>query len=161
MSAKKHIVKLSEKQRRQLKRLSKRGKVHARTLNHARILLLADENRPKGSMTDAEITEILDTSQPTVVRVRKRFVTEGLDAAIKDKPRSGRPPKFSGKQRAEITALACSQPLKGRNRWSMRLMADRLVELEFVDTISHQTVFNVLKKTNFPRISKNSGVSES
>jgi len=150
MSAKKHIVKLSEKQRRRLKRLSKRGKVHARTLNHARILLLADENRRKGS--------IPDTSQPTVVRVRKRFVTEGLDAAIFDKPRSGRPPLFSGKQRAEITALACSQPLKGRNRWSMRLMADRLVELEFVDTISHQTVFNVLKKTNFPRTSKSSGV---
>ena len=93
-----------------------------------------------------------------MVRVRKRFVTEGLDAAIFDKPRSGRPPLFSGKQRAEITALACSQPLKGRNRWSMRLMADRLVELEFVDTISHQTVFNVLKKTNFPRTSKSSGV---
>ena len=109
-------------------------------------------------MTDAEITEILDTSQPTVVRVRKRFVTEGLDAAIFDKPRSGRPPLFSGKQRAEITALACSQPLKGRNRWSMRLMADRLVELEFVDTISHHTVFNGLKKTNFPRTSKSSGV---
>ena len=160
MSAKKYRVQLSDKQRKRLKRLSKRGKVHARTLNHARILLLADENRPKLAMTDAQIHEILSTSQPTVVRVRKRFVTEGLSAAIEDKPRSGRPPKFSGTHRAEITALACSDPPQGRNRWSMRLIADTLVQLEFVDNISHQTVSNVLKKTNFPPTSKSSGVSE-
>lgn len=152
MSAKKHRVVLSEKQRQRLKRLSKRGKVHARTLNHARILLLADENRPKGGLTDAQITELLDISEPTVVRVRKRFVTQGLDEAIFDKPRSGRPPFFSGKQRAEITALACSTPPEGRNRWSLRLMADKLVELGFADAISYETVGVILKKTNCRRI---------
>ena len=148
MSAKKYRVVLSEKQRKRLKGLSKRGKVHARTLNRARILLLADENRPKGAMTDAQISEILSTSQPTIVRVRQRFVTEGLSAALEEKPRCGRPVKFSGKQRAQITALACSLPPEGRNKWSMRLMADRLVKLDLVSSISQQTVFNILKKTN-------------
>lgn len=151
MSAKKYRVQLSDKQRKRLKGLSKRGKVHARTLNRARILLLADENRPKGAMTDASIHEILHVSQPTIGRVRQRLFTDGLDAAIEDKPRPGRPPKFSGSQRAEVTALACSTPPEGNSQWSLRLMADRLVELEFVESISYTSVRSILKKTNFPR----------
>lgn len=151
MLKKKYAVRLSPKQRKQLKRLSKRGKVSARKLNRARILLLADENRPKGGKTDTEISDLLDVSQPTVLRVRRQLSTEGLDAALEEKPRPGRPPKFSGKQRAEITALACSSPPQGNGRWTMRLIADKLVELDFVDSISHQTVFNVLKKTSYRR----------
>ena len=148
MPKKKYRVQLSPTQREELKQLTRSGEDKARKLNRARILLLADENRPKAALTDAQIAEVLNISQPTVGRVRRRFTTSGVDAALAEEPRSGRPPKFSGKNRAEITAIACSDPPQGRSRWSMRLIADRLVELEMVETISHQSVFNVLKKTN-------------
>ena len=159
MSAQKYQVQLSEKQRKQLKRLSRRGKVSTRTLSRARILLLADENRPKGKKTDAEIHEILDVSQSTIVRVRRQFVTDGLSVALEEKPRCGRPVKFSGTHRAQVTALACSNPPEGRNKWSLRLIADQLVELDFLESISHETVGVILKKTNSSLISKSSGAS--
>ena len=158
MPAKKHRVQLSKKQRKQLKRLSRHGKVEARKLSRARILLLADENRPKGGLTDAQIHDLLDVSGSTVVRVRQRFGNSGADAAITDKPRSGRPTKFSGEHRAKVTAIACSTPPEGRSQWTLRLIADRLVQLEEVETISHQTVKRILKNTNFPPICRNSGV---
>jgi len=151
MSAKKYRVQLSKKQRKKLKSFTHRGEMKARKLNRSRILLLADENRPKRPLTDAEIEEILDVSQSTVVRVRKQFVTEGMDAALEEKPRCGRPVKFSGKHRAEVTALACTNPPDGYGKWSLRLMADKLVQLDFVLSISHETVGVILKKTNFPR----------
>jgi len=149
MSAKKYKVELSEKQRKRLKALSSRAKVEARKLNRARILLLADGNRPKGQMTDATINEILGVSQPTIARTRRKFSTEGLDAALCEAPRSRRPRKFSGEQRAKVTALACTTPPQGHGQWSLRLLADRLVELEFIESISYGTVSNILKKTNF------------
>jgi len=149
MSVKKYKVKLSFQQRQRLKALSKRGKVKAQQLNRARVLLLADENRPKGPMTDLQINQTLYLSLSTIARIRQRFVTDGLDAAICDKPRPGRPIKFSGSQRAKVTALACTTPQEGHGHWSMRLMADKLVELGFVESISHTSVANILKKTNF------------
>ncbi len=149
MSDKKYHVQLSKKQRKQLKSLSRRGKVSARKLTRARILLLADENRPKGPLTDAEIADLLDSSLSTIGRVRQQWVTDGLDAALEEAPRTGRPRQFSGNDAAKVTALACSSPPEGYGKWSLRLIADRLVELEFVDGISHQTVGNILKKTNF------------
>ncbi len=158
MAAKKYRVALSQKQRKKLKSLSRRGKVNARKLTRARILLLADENRPKGPKTDALIADLLDSSPSTIVRVRKQFVTLGLDAALEEKPRSGRPVKFSGAQRAAVTAIACSVPPDGYGKWSLRLMADKLVQLDYVETISHETVGVILKKTNFPPTSRSSGV---
>ena len=137
MSAKKYQVELSDKQRKKLKALSSRGKVSARKLNRARILLLADRNRPKGPMTDAQIHQILDVSLATIARIRQQFSTAGLAAAIDEKPRSGRPIKFSGHHRAKVTALACSTPPEGNSRWSLRLLADRLVELAFVESIAY------------------------
>lgn len=149
MPIEKYRVQLSPKQRKKLKSICRRGETKARTLNRARILLLADENRPKGAKTDAQIAELFDVSQSTINRVRKRFVCGSLESAIGEKPRSGRPVKFTGTDRAKVTAIACSDPPQGRNKWSLRLIADRLVELELVEEISYQTVKRVLKKTNF------------
>lgn len=150
MSAKIYIVQLSDKQRKKLKAFSRRGKVSERKLNRARILLLADENRPKGAMTDAQISEILHVSLTTIGRIRRQFVAGGLDRALDEKTRSGRPVKFTGDQQAKATALACSTPPQGHSQWSLRLIAERLVELEFVDSITHTSVANILKKTNWP-----------
>ena len=151
MAAKKDRVQLSQKQRKQLKRLSRRGTAKARKLNRARILLLTDDNRKKGPKTDADIQEILDVSRSTIVRVRQQFVTEGLDATLEEKPRPGRPIQFCGQQRAKVTAIACSEPPEGYAKWSLRLIADKVVELEFVESISYRTVGTILKKTNFRR----------
>ena len=150
MSTKKHLVELSSQQRKKLKALSQRGKVSARKLNRARLLLLADENRPKGKMTDAQIADILSVGLATIGRIRHRFAKEGLDAALEEKPRCGRPAKFSGDDRAKVTALVCSTPPSGHGQWSMRLIASKLVELDFVQSITHTSVANILKKTNFP-----------
>ena len=148
MPAYKHKVVLSCKQRNRLKALSKRGEVSARKLARAHILLLADQNRPQGAMSDNEIHQILNVSQATVTRVRKKFATCGLEAAIEELSRCGRPLKFDGYQRAQITALACSTPPEGHSQWSLRLLADQLVELGVVETISHDTVGLILKKTD-------------
>ena len=91
---------------------------------------------------------IRDSSQTTISRVRKKFVTGGLETALEELSRCGRPLKFNGYQRAQITALACSDPLEGHSQWSLRLLADQLVELEVVDDISYETVGVILKKTN-------------
>lgn len=143
-----HQVVLSPEQREQLHSLSQRGAISARKLTRARILLLADQNRPQGAMTDKEIHQILNVSQSTIIRVRKKCATGGLESAVEELSRSGRPLKFDGYQRAQITALACSDPPAGHSHWSLRLLADHLVELEVVEGISHQTVGALLKKTN-------------
>ena len=148
MRVQKHQVVLSPKQRKRLKALSQRGKVSARKLTRARILLLADQNRPQGAMNDHQIHEVLNVSQATIIRVRKKFATSGLETAIEELSRCGRPLKFNGYQRAQVTALACSEPPEGHSQWSLRLLADQLVELEVVDDISYETVGVILKKTN-------------
>lgn len=148
MPAYKYQVALSPKQREQLQSLCRRGTISARKLARARILLLADQNRPQGAMTDKEIHEVLGVSQMTIIRIRKKFATGGLAAALEELSRCGRPLKFDGYQRAQITALACSQPPEGHSQWSLRLLADRLVELDIVDDISYETVGVILKKTD-------------
>ena len=120
-------------------------------------LLLADEAHKDGAKSDAQIAEVVDVSGPTAHRIRRRFSQEGLQAALGEKSRPGRAKKFTAKQRAEITALACSDPPEGHARWSLRLLADKLVELEIVESIHHDTVREVLKKTNFSHTSSASG----
>lgn len=154
---KKYQVKLTEKQRQELINLTRRGKSSARQLTRARVLLLSDDNRPKGGMTDGEIAEIFSVSLSTIHRIRRQFVNGGLDEALSEKPRSGRPKVFLGRDAAHITALACSDAPEGHAKWSLRLLADKAVELEYVDNISYQTVSNMLKKTRFRRISKSNG----
>ena len=148
MPAYKYPVALSPAQRKHLKALCRCGEISARKLARARILLLADQNRRQGAMSDHQIHEVLDISQGTIIRVRKKFATGGLETALEELSRSGRPLKFNGYQRAQITALACSNPPEGHSQWSLRLLADRLVELDIVDDISYETVGVMLKKTD-------------
>jgi len=108
-------------------------------------LLLADEAKGK---TDEEISDSLGICLTTVFNIRRRFHRWGLERAINEEPRSGQPPKFKGKTMAKITAIACSKPPKGHARWSLRLLADHLIELDIVEDISYQSVRNILKKTN-------------
>ena len=144
---KKYRVKLTKDQRDILQDLTSSGTVKVRVYKRARTLLLADEGQPEGGQTDDQIAVQVDISVPTVQRIRQQFVQEGLAAALNEKPRPGAPKKFNGQDRAQVTALACSQPPEGRAKWSFRLLADKLVELELVDSISYKTVRQILKKT--------------
>jgi transposase len=143
MSVKKYDVKFNHEQRQQLLDLIQKGHASARMITRARILLLASEGR-----SDDDIANNLHTSLSTVVRVRKSYCTAGLDESLTEKKRSGAPAKLDGKAEAKLTAIACSTPPEGHSRWTLRLLADKVVELELVDTISHVTIGNVLKKTN-------------
>ena len=154
MPAKKYLVDLTVSEREQLQQLVSRGKVAARTVTRARILLQADQGR-----TDEQIVEALSTSVATVERVRQRFVEEGLDCALHERPRRGANPKLNGKEEAHLIAVACSAAPQGRARWSLRLLADKAVELGLCDSLSHETVRQMLKKTNSSRGSSNNGAS--
>lgn len=149
MGQKKHKYKvnLTREERSELGRLTLGGTIGARKLNRVKILLLADENHANGQKTDKEIAEKLDISPATVVRTRQRYGEERLAEALNEKPRSGRPLVISGETRAQITALACSTPPEGFGQWSLRLLADKAVELHFIETISHESVGTILKKT--------------
>jgi len=136
-----HSVKLKDEEREELNRYLRKGKSSARSLTRARILLLADEGRD-----DEEITEALKVSKSTVSRIRKRYCEGGLGSALHEKARSGAPPKIDGRIEAQLTLLACSEPPDGRSRWTVRLLADRLVEMEVVEAISHMSVQRLLKK---------------
>lgn len=138
-----YSVHLTDAQRDSLKALIAAGTAPARKLAHARILLKADEG-----WTDAAIVEAVEISQPTISRVRKQFVEQGLEAALNRRaPRREYRYKLYGEQEARLIALACSEPPPGQARWTLRLLADKLVELEVVDEISYQTVRRRLKKT--------------
>jgi transposase len=139
----KNLVRLKPKERQGLKQLISKGIEKARKITRCRILLLSHERK-----TDTHIMGTLKVARNTVRQVRSRYVQEGMDAAINEQPRSGAPKKFSGRQRAKITAIACSKPPAGQSRWTLRLIADSVVELKMVDDISHQTVKGILKKTN-------------
>jgi hypothetical protein len=142
-------VKLTPEERAHLRELLSKGKAAARTLTHARILLKADEGEVGPCLTDDEIGLDLDVNRSTVERVRVRCVEEGFEAALRPRPsRQLHPRKLDGVQEAHLIALACSPAPKGRTRWSLRLLADKLVELEVVDDISYETVRQTLKKTN-------------
>jgi transposase len=147
-------IELSETDREELKQLTKKGKTSARKLTRARILLLVDEGRGEG-----EISQVLGTSGNTIWRTKNRYNEGGLEGALNDEPRPGAPPKLDGKQEAFLVALACSDPPDGREIWTMQLLADRLVELNVVDSISDETVRTTLKKTTLNPGRKSSGVS--
>jgi ''Paired box'' domain. len=136
-----HIVSLKEQEREELKQYLRKGRSSARSLTRARILLLADEGRD-----DEMIAEALKVSKSTVSRIRTRYCEGGLDFALHEKARSGAPPKIDGRIEAQLTLLACSEPPDGRSRWTVRLLADRLVEMEVVEVISHMSVQRLLKK---------------
>src|ERR1700716_2888442 len=142
-------VKLTPEERAQLLDLLSKGKAAARTLAHARILLKADEGVAGPRLSDEAIAEALEVNRSTVERVRIRCVEEGFELALRPRPsRQVHPRKLDGVQEAHLVALACSPAPKGRARWSLRLLADKLVELEVVDDISYETVRQTLKKTN-------------
>ena len=141
MGIKVFVVDLSDEERSQLLDLVKRGRLAARRLTRAHILLLADEGT-----VDTKIAAALHVHVATVERIRKRFVEGGPDWALKDAPRPGAARKLGDKQEAQLIALACSQPPQGRQRWTLRLLADRLVRLEIVGSISHETVRQTLKR---------------
>jgi transposase len=146
MPAKLNHIRLSEEQRQYLQKITTSGKGSARKLNRARILIYADEAGSGVAKRDEQIAELLGVSMATVVRVRRRFVKEGLESALEEKPRPGQPLKLSGKQQAHVIALATSEPPEGRSRWTLRLIAGKLIELELVEGISPETVRGVLKK---------------
>jgi len=148
---KKYIVTLEPKEREMVQRVIRKGRAAARKLMHARILLKADSSEGQPGWTDERIAQALDIHCATVANVRRRFVEEGLDAALT--PRSGghRPRKLDGDAEAHLIALACGEPPQGHERWTLRLLADRMVELEYVDTVSHETVRQTLKKTSSSR----------
>jgi len=137
---------LTSQQRKQLDKFIRSGAAQARTLTKARILLLTDYSQD-AHRTDEEIASALGVSMSTIVRVRQRCAQEGVDAALHDKARPGRPPKITGEIEAQITVLACSDPPPGHARWTLRLLADKTVELGYLDSISHMAISNRLKKT--------------
>jgi transposase len=138
---KRYLVDLSPAERTELMNLVRWGITSARRLTRARILLLADEGR-----TDEAIAAALHVHRATVERTRQRFVAGGVERALRDRPRPGGRPKLDRKQEAFLIALACSAPPNGRARWTLPLLADRLVALEIVDAISDETVRRTLKK---------------
>ena len=146
--AKRYRVTLEAAERVELEALISRGKAAARKLAHARVLLLADQTEGGPGLTDADVAAAVCVSVATVERVRQRFVDLGLDAALSPKPsRRVYVRKLDGTGEAHLITLACSTPPDGRNRWTMRLLADRMVELEHADTLSYETVRATLKKT--------------
>ena len=143
----KYAVRLSVEERSRLNRQTMQGRIKVRQYKRMQILLLADENHDNGGKTDKAIAEQLAISPATVERTRRHYVENGLESALNEQPRSGRPREISGETRAQITALACSTPPEGYGRWSLRLLADKAVELAFIEHISHDAVGDILKKT--------------
>jgi transposase len=146
-------VTLTVEERKSLLELIAAGKAAAKKLLHARILLKADASPGAPAWSDARIAEALELNVRTIERLRQRFVAQGLDTALgrKKQDRPSRQRTLDGKAEARLIALACSDPPQGRVRWTLRLLADKLVELEIVDTVSTETVRRTLKKTNSSR----------
>ena len=153
MPQKKYLVTLTAEERQHLGKLLSAGKRSARTLTRARILLKADQAEGGPAWEDARIAEALGCGHRTVERVRQRFVEQGLEAALNHKPQDqpSRQRTLDGAAEARLIALACSQPPEGRARWTLKLLADKLVELEVFDSVSGETVRRVLKKANSSR----------
>ena len=149
---KKYRVTLTPDEQEHLTAMLSKGKAAARALTHARILLKTDEAEGGPAWTDAAVCEALDVGLCTVMRVRERFVEEGLDAALRPRPSSHvQPRKLDGHLEVQLVTLACSEAPEGHARWSLRLLADRFVELGHVEEISHETVRQTLKKTKRSR----------
>ena len=146
MGKQRHIY-LNENERTELEQLIKSGHHSARVLARARTLLLLDRSQGK-KRTIQEVVEAAMVSQGTVSNTKKRYFTGGVDEALYEKPRPGAKPKIDGEVEAHLIAIACSDPPEGYERWTLRLLADELVALELVESISHVAVHNALKKTN-------------
>jgi transposase len=159
--AKKYLVTLTADERERLTGLVSAGKRSALTLTRARILLKADQADGGPAWDDARIAEALDCGLRTVERVRRRLVERGLEPALGRKPqdRPSRERKFDGAAEARLIALACSAPPDGRARWTLKLLADKLVELEVFEAVSDEAVRRVLKKTSCSRTARSSGSS--
>ena len=147
---KKYIVRLSGKEQKSLKSLVSSGKGPARMFTRARILLKADVGEGGPGWSDERIAEALDVTVQTIERVRKQLVEEGLDAVLSRRKyiQKVSRKKLDGDAEAHLIALACSETPKGYTRWSLRLLADRMVELGYIESISHEAVRRVLKKTS-------------
>jgi transposase len=155
MPAAKYIVDLQAEERASLLQLIRRGQPAARKGTRARILLKADEG-----LTDEQIAAALHVGSATVGRVRQRVVEEGLERALTERPRPGQRRKLTGKQEAHVIALACSQAPEGRERWTLRVLADTIVERGWVSSLSYETVRQTLKKMNLSPGRSNNGVSQ-
>jgi transposase len=152
MARKKYLVELTAAERQTLEHLVHKGKSNARKLTRARILLKADEG-----LEDEAIAEAVGTSVATIERTRHRFVERNLEA-LSELPRPGGQPKLSGKQEAQLIAVACTPAPRGRSRWTLALLAEQVVELGFTDSIARETVRQVLKKIPASRGCTSSGV---
>jgi transposase len=147
-------VKLKEEERTYLGEITGKGKAGARKINRARVLLLADAGK-----RDHEIRDGVGVKASFVERTRQRFAEGGMERALNDLPRPGRKPKLDGKQEALLVALTCSESPEGHETWTMRLLADKLVELGVVEDISHETVRQTLKKTSLSPGNRSTGAS--
>ncbi len=146
-----YIVTLTAEERSCLQAMISKGKAAAHKQLHARVLLKADVSQGQ-SWTDGEIAEAVECSRPSVERIRRRFVEEGFEAALNRKKRPAALPKImDGQAEAHLIALACSPAPEGRARWTLHLLADRMVELRYVEHLSHETVRQTLKKTSSNR----------
>ena len=150
--AKRYRVTLTEEERERLEGLTRKGRVSARMVRRAQTLLLAAEER-----TDGAIASALHVGVSTVERTRRRCVEEGVEAALRERPRPGARPKLGPKERAFVVALACTRPPEGRKRWTMQLLADRVVELQVVPDITDEAIRLLLKRTGSSRGSRSSG----
>ncbi len=152
MSTKKYRIRLTKDEQDELKALASRGRTAAYKQTRARILLMSDELRPDGGMTDAEISRALGVGLSMVERVRRRCVEGGIESALNRKEQLRRRQKrLDGEGEAKLIAIACGEPPDGRASWTLKLLADRLVECEVVESISTETVRMALKKTNSSR----------
>ena len=143
MPKKKYIITLSAEERGQLLEMTSKGELKARKFKRAMILLKADEG-----LSDPQIMAAVNVSRPTVERIRKRYVLGGLEKGLNEDLRPGQKRKLDGRAEARLIAVACTKPPAGHGHWALRLLADKLVELEIVESISHETVRQTLKKTS-------------
>ena len=143
MPRKKYLINLSDDDRDMLEQMTRKGSLKARQFKRAMILLKANEG-----LTDPQIMSALNVSRPCVERIRKRFVADGIERALNEDPRPGQKRKLDGRAEATLIATACTEAPEGHAHWTLRLLADKLVKLQVVDTISYETVRRTLKKTS-------------
>jgi len=142
-----YVVKLTADERQALEAIVSKGTVAAQKRRHATILLGVDEGKHGPALSDSEVAESIGVTKRTVERTRERCVSDGLELALQRKPRTReRTRRLDGEAEARLVQLACSEAPEGRARWTLRLLADKLVELEIVDSVSHESVRRVLKK---------------
>ena len=157
-AVKKYVVRLTAEEQAQLSHMIRSGKAAARVLLHARILLTADSQAEAPAWSDEAIGEALEVHATTVARVRQRFAEEGLEAALRPQPTTRRyERKLDGQAEAHLIALACGPVPEGQAKWTLRLLADKLVELQHVPSISYETVRQTLKKTSCSRTASSAG----